>query len=129
MKYIFLLLTTFVMCNVGAQDSLKVEFIARKANSKLQFIDQVVVDTTGVITTTRIPIKDSLVAVSWIKLNEDRIDSIDLQITQEFERLAEMENILRQQYEELIRQRKGLIERRKNDQRTKRELNNLKGKL
>jgi hypothetical protein len=126
MKYLFLLLT-FAACNLSAQ--LKVEFSARKDGPKLLFVEQVVEDTSGVITITRIPIQDSLVAVNWIKLNEERIDSFKVQIAKEYLRLDESEEKIKQEYDFILRQRAALKERELNDQKTKEELGKLRMKL
>lgn len=116
-------------------DSLKVDFKVEKSKAtrtkkaEILYIEQVVEDSTGVITTTRIPIKDSLVAVNFIEINLAKIDSTSKQIDTELERLNQMTDIIRQQFEQIRQQRVALIERRITDAQTRRELEKLRGKL
>lgn len=117
------------------EDSLKVDFKVEKTKAtktkkaKILYIEQVVEDSTGVITTTRIPIKDSLVAVNFIQINLAKIDSTSKQIDVELDRLNQMTDIIRQQNEQIRQQRQALIDRRSVDNKTRRELILLRRKL
>ena len=136
MKHFINLLLILCTCSLFAQkDSLKVDFKVEKTKatrtqkSQIQYIEQVVEDSTGVITTTRIPIRDSIVAVNFIAVNINKIDSTAKQITTELERLDQMTEIIRQQWEQIKNQRQALIDRRRVDGQTRRELEKLKSKL
>ena len=131
MKKTLFILFVLMTCNLFAQDTLKVDFKVEKSKTtkKILYIEQIVEDTTGVITTTRLPIKDSLIALNFISINLAKIDSTEKQIVIEMERLDQITEVIRSQWEQIRLQRQGLIQRRKMDAMTRRELEKLKGKL
>ena len=136
MKLLLNIILIITSCNLFAQkDSLKIDFKVEKTKptkgkkADILYIEQVVEDSTGVITTTRLPIKDSLVAFNFITINLTKIDSTQKQIKTELERLDQMTEIIRQQWEQIKTQRQALIDRMKVDGQTRRELEKLRGKL
>ena len=126
-----LLLVLFIVgwCNLFAQKAVKVAFHVQKEASQILYIEQVVEDTTGVVTTTRLPITDSLVAVNFIMLNMAKIDTMEVQIGKEMDRLDVMTEQIRSQWEQIRVQRQALTERRRMDVMTRKELERIKGKL
>ena len=136
MKLLLNIILIITSCNLFAQkDSLKIDFKVEKTKptkgkkADILYIEQVVEDSTGVITTTRLPIKDSLVGLNFIAINLTKIDSTQKQIKTELERLDQMTEIIRQQWEQIKTQRQALIDRMKVDGQTRRELEKLRGKL